>query len=85
MDLEAIRGKRASFQVLRGVITGTGAQRREQQFRRRHASILAAVRRRLVRHHAMPARDGFESGHYPIPNADFHVTSTSGDAFPGKK
>lgn len=72
LDFQTLGRQRSGLQILRGVEPRAGPQRDQQILRRRHAAVRSAVIGRLVAHHAMTPRAGFEPDVTEMLNADFH-------------
>ena len=59
-DLQSFGGLRPRLEVLRCIKPRARAERRQKEFRRCHAGILAAIDGRLVADHSVATSDGFE-------------------------
>ena len=69
---QALVRQRPGFHILSGVEPGAGPQGNQQVFGRCHAAVRSAIIGRLVAHHAVTPRAGFELYISAVLNCDFH-------------
>src|SRR5215467_11482719 len=76
--LQAPQRQRPGPQVLSGIMTGTGAQGRQQQFRRSRSCAVSGILFGLISYDAVGTEKSFEPLPIDIARIAFHVTDLQG-------